>query len=521
MRTRAVGLVLAAGLLLAACGGGSKSPTSSSGTASGSTTASAPKAGGQLTVADPLPASSLDPVAGSSGGDAMSLYPLYDRLINFDPSTLAPAAGLATAWKYSDPKTLVLTLRSGVAFQDGAPFNAEAVKFSLDRALTMKTSTVKTDLSTIRSVKATGPLEVTINLKAPDASLVLTLADRAGIIVSPQAVKKWGANFGQHPVGTGPFTFSQYLPNDKLVVQKNPHYWQKGKPYLDKITFKYITNQQTADNALKSHQADVELNVALSSVATLKTVSGINVVSHPSLLTDGCYLNFSRAPFKDVNARQALAVAINRSALNQSYAFGQAVPTSQVFPAKYWAADQALANTFEFNADKARDLLKQAGYPNGVSIKGLAFQSTGEVRKLEIIQQQLKNVGINMKFDVKDVATAAKNFFTDKTYDLICSSWSGRPDPSQTASSLFASASFYNAGGYAAPGMDDALSAAASAQSQSERASAFSKVTSLNQQYVVWLPLLSEPNITATYKNVQGLVPNLYGKIDVSFLSLS
>jgi ABC-type transport system substrate-binding protein len=513
MRAVSAGVLVAAGLLLAACSG-----TAASDSSGPAGPAGAPKAGGQLTVADPLPPSSLDPIAGSSGGDAMSLYPLYDRLVNFDPATLAPVAGLASAWKYTDPKTLVLTLRSGVTFGDGTPFNADAVKISLDRALTAETSTVKTDLSMIDSVAASGPLEVTVHLKRPDAALVLTLADRAGMIVSPAAVTKWGADFAQHPVGAGAYTFVQYQPNDTLVVQKNTHYWQAGKPYLDKITFKYITSQQTADNALKSHQVDLELNVALSDVTALKSAPGVSVVSHPSLLTDGCYLNFSRAPFSNVLARQALAVAINRDALNQSYAFGQAVPTSQVFPNGYWAADPALTNTFGFDAGKARDLLTQAGYPNGLSIKGLAFQGTGEVRKFEIIQQQLKNVGIDMKFDVKDVATAAKNFFTDKTYDLICSSWSGRPDPSQTASSLFSSASFYNAGGYAAPGMDDALAAAASAQSQSERATAFGKVTSLNQRYVVWLPLLSDPNVTAIDKKIQGLVPNLYGKIDVSFL---
>lgn len=505
MHTRAVGLVLIAMLLLA-------------GTAWAT---AAPKQGGQITVADPLAPTTLDPVAGSSGGDAMSLYPIYDRLIDFDPKTLAPAPGLATAWKYTHPKTLVLTLRGGVKFQDGTPFNAAAVKFSLDRAMTMPASTVKTDLSSIRSVEVSGPLKVTLLLNKPDASLVLTLADRAGMIVSPAAVKKWGASFGQHPVGTGPFSFVQYVPGAQMVVKKNPHYWQAGKPYLSQITFKYFTDQQTEDNALKAHQADLELNVPASDVAALKTVSGLDVVSHASLSTDGCYVNTGRAPLSNVLVRQALASAIDRRALSALLTFGLASPTSQVFPAGYWAADAKLVNPFQYNPAKAKSLLGQAGYPNGVSIKGLAFSDTAEIRRGQIIQQQLKSVGINMSLDVTDIPTAAKSFFTDKTYDLLCSNWSGRPDPSQTASSLFSAKSFYNAGAYSAPGMDAALYAAASAQDQAKRAAAFSKISSINQKYVVWLPLLSQPINTAIYKNIDGLVPNLYGKIDVSFLSRS
>src|SRR3954447_21897394 len=166
---KVAGVVLALALAASACGGKT----------SGTDTTSAPKAGGALKVAAALPPSSLDPIAGTNGGDQVSLYPIYDRLINLDPAALTPQPGLATAWKYTDPKTLVLTLRDGVTFHDGTPFNAEAVKFNLERDLDPAVSKNVSDLSNIESVDATGPHEVTIHLKQPDASLVLTLADRA------------------------------------------------------------------------------------------------------------------------------------------------------------------------------------------------------------------------------------------------------------------------------------------------------------------------------------------------------
>lgn len=478
----------------------------------------APKAGGLIVVGSPLAPTTFDPVAGTSGGDAMSLYPMYDRLINFEPKTLAPAPGLAKAWKYTQPDVLTLTLQEGVRFHDGTPFDAAAVKFSLERAMTMPTSTVKTDLAGIRSVDIVSTYEVKLNLNKPDAALVLTLADRAGMIVSPAAVAKSGTAFGQNPVGTGPFTFAEYVPGDKLVVKKNPDYWQKGQAWLDQITFRYFTSQQTANNALRARETDLLLNVPASDVAALKSVANLDVVSQASLLTDGCYFNFSREPFNNVLARQAVASAIDRRALGALLTFGLATPASQVFPTGYWAADTKLVDPFPFDAGKAKALLGQAGHPNGLAIKGIAFQSTSEVRKAQIIQEQLKAVGIDMSLEVTDIPTAARSFFTEKKFDLICSSWSGRPDPSQTAESLFSPKSFFNAGGYLAPGMDVALGQASSEQDPTKRAVAFSEVSRLNQQHVIWLPMLSQPNITAVYKNVGGLVPNLYGKIDVSFL---
>lgn len=520
MRTRGVALVLAAGLLLAGCASGSKSPTKTS-TPGTTGSAATPKAGGDLTVADPLPPTSLDPILGTSGGDQMALYPIYDRLINFNPKTLGPEPGLATAWHYTNPTTLMLTLRHGVTFQDGTPFNAAAVKFNLMRAATLKTSVEAADLASLGSAQVTGSYQVTLHLKQPDAAMVLTLADRAGMMASPTAVNKWGASYGSHPVGTGPFAVSQYVPNAKLVLKKNPRYWQAGKPYLNGITFDFFTDQQTANNAVQDHQAQVELNVALSDVSTLKAVPGLNVVSARSLYIDGCYLNTDRPPLNNVLVREAVAIAINRTALNEVFAFGQAIPTSEFYPSGYWAFDAAAASTFAYNPAKARALLKRAGYPNGVTIKGLGYQTSAEARLLQVIQQQLKSSGINMTFSLPQVATAAQDFFVSKTYNMICSSWSGRPDPSQTATELLAATSFYNAGAYSPPGMASALAAAAGDQTQSGRAAALSKITALNQKYVVWLPLLNEPNVTAIDSTVHGLVPNLYGKIDVSFLWLN
>ena len=476
-----------------------------------------PVEGGEITVIHPTDSSSLDPISGNSGNDHMSLYPLYDRLLNFDPETLEATPGLAASWDQPDPQTLVLQLQDGVTFHDGTPFDAEAVAFNLNRALTLETSTVKADLAMIESVEATGPLEVTVHMNRPDASLLLILADRPGMMVSPTAAEASGAEFGLNPVGTGPFKFTEWLTGDRLVVEKNPDYWQEGKPYLDKITFRYISEVQTVSNALRTHEADVALKLASSEVETLD-VDGLGIEVNPSLGVTVCYFNFSRPPFDDARVRRAVSFAVDRDAINQALAYGLAEPASEVFPPGYWAADPDLASTFTLDLDQARALLSEAGLADGVSIKGLTYTGTAQTRLMEIMQAQLAEVGIDMSVEQVDVGAATSAFFEKLGHDLYCAGWSGRPDPSQTTNSLFAPDAFYNAGKYESPGMAAALEEAGATQDHDARAEAFSEIIRMSQDDALLLPLLHQPDITAVYDDIGGFTPNLYGKVDVSFL---
>jgi len=475
-----------------------------------------PVPGGEIVVIHVTDSSSLDPISGNSGNDHMSLYPLYDRLLNFEPETLEPRPGLVAEWNQPDPQTLVLTLQEGVTFHDGTPFDAEAVVYNLERARTLDTSTVKADISMIESVEATGPYEVTIHMNRPDASLLLILADRPGMMASPTAIEEHGAEFGLNPVGTGPFRFVEWRQGDRLVVEKNPDYWQEGKPYLDKITIRYITDVQTVVNAMRAHEADVALKFASSEVETLNA-DGVEIEVHPSLSTTLCYFNYSRPPFDDVRVRRAVSFAIDREAINQALAYSLGEPASSVFPPGYWAADPDLATTFTHDVEQARALMEEAGVDK-VSIRGLTYTGTAQTRLMEVVQAQLGEIGIDMSIEPLEVGSATSRFFEDLSYDLYCAGWSGRPDPSQTANSLFAPDSFYNAGKYESPGMADALERAGSELDPQARAETFGEVIRLVQQDALLLPILHQPDITAVYEDIGGFTPNLYGKVDVSFL---
>ncbi len=476
-----------------------------------------PVEGGDLRVVYSSNPSSLDPVQGGSGGDHVSLYLFYDRLVNLDPIDLTPLPGLATEWSSPDPQTLELTLREGVTFHDGTPFDAAAVKANLDRAMTLETSTVKADLSMIESVEVVDPTHVRIALNRPDSSLVQILADRPGMMVSPTAAADPEA-LGSHPVGTGPYTFGEWIPGDRLVATKNAEYWQDGLPHLDSITVRYLTDQQTGLNALTAGEADFHLRVRPESVEQLEQVDGLNVVSSPSLWLEDCYFNFSRPPFDDVRVRQAVNLAIDREAFTEGFTFGMGQPAVQVFPAGYWAHQPELQEAYPFDPDQARELLAEAGYADGLSIKAIAGSASAETLKSEIVQAMLADVGIDMTFEVMEVGPATSTFFEGLGHDLYCAGWSGRPDPSQTAVSIFGPTSFFNAGKYEAPGMVDALAAASYGADIETRGASFHDVIDISQQEAMFVPLAHVPDINGFRDGIGGFQPTLYGKPDLSFL---
>ncbi len=191
-----------------------------------------PRHGGTLRVSMPYNPAALDPMTGRNLPDFNTLYAIFDGLIDYDPPTLDLKPGLAKAWRFTDPKTLVLDLVEGVEFHDGTSFNAEAAKFNLDRYLNDPRSNVKSDLHTVAATEVTGKSQITIRLKKANSGLPAILTNRCGLMQSPTAIMQRGGNVDHHPVGTGPFQFVDWRDNDRITVTRNKNYWRAGLPYL-------------------------------------------------------------------------------------------------------------------------------------------------------------------------------------------------------------------------------------------------------------------------------------------------
>ena len=237
-----------------------------------------PRKGGRLRLAIPYNPAALDPMTGRNLPDLDTLYAVFDGLIDFVPETLELRPGLAKSWTFTDPKTLVLELVEGVTFHDGTPFNAEAVKFNLERYKNDSRSNVKADIGSVDSIEVTAKNQVTLKLNRPNAGLPNILTNRIGLIVSPKSIQDAnGGNVDRVPVGTGPFKFVSWQDNTSIVLNRNENYWRPGLPYLDGIDIRIINELNTAVRAVVAGEADIAINLQAVSYThlTLPTIYSV------------------------------------------------------------------------------------------------------------------------------------------------------------------------------------------------------------------------------------------------------
>jgi peptide/nickel transport system permease protein/peptide/nickel transport system substrate-binding protein len=475
----------------------------------------APRKGGVLKIAAPFNPSSLDPLTGGAGSDHMILYPLFDTLVDFEPTTLAPKPGLATSWEFTDPKTLVLTLRDGVKFHDGEPFDAAAVKAHLERAKSDPRSSVKGDIASLESVEVLAPNKVALHLNRPDTALPLILADRAGMVSSPKAVAAKGRQYDREPVGTGPFKLEKWNDNDVVVLVRNPDYWNKGLPHLDGLTFRIITDLNTGLRSVvagENHFA-YRLNPQQKVVADRTGAGKIIVSSTPTIADYHLVFNYKRAPLNDVRVRKAINYAVDREAFNKAALLGLGVPAQTMLPPGYWAHDASLDNYYGYDPEKARALLKEAGLPEGVDIKFFGNSDQASQQRHEIIIEQLRKVGIRASLTSGSNADMYQRFMIQGEGDMIMTLWTGRPDPSLPFLLVYGENGFNNAGKVPPP--PEMLAAQNESQSeitQEGRKRAFAKLEKAALDHALSCEVAFVPGIDVYAKGVKGYVPNLLGK---------
>lgn len=461
--------------------------------------AAQPTMGGTLRVAMPFNPAALDPITGRNLPDFNSLYTLYDALLDFDPDTLELKPMLAKSWEFTDPTTLVLDLVEGVEFHDGTPLNAEAVKFNLDRSMNDARSNVKSDLASVETVEVTGPFKITIKLKKPDAGLPAILSNRAGCMISPDSIKKAAdGNVDRTPVGTGPFKFVEWKDNDLIKVEKNTNYWQAGLPYLDGIEFRIINELNTAARSVSSGQNDMALNMSALQIATARRSNDVVAEAKPSLVFYTTSLNYALEPLKDVRVRQAMNYALNREDLNRVLMMGLGEPTSTLFPSTFWAADPETAHFYNHDVDKAKKLLADAGYANGIDIPTWGWPDQASVQRQELFATQFAEAGIRLKVTPVPPAQAMQNFFIDKKGMAMLAPQGGLPDPSQIYERLFAGNALRNAGKIELEGFRPLMDATVSTSDPEERKQAFYAL----QRYVIE-QALHVPQYTSAAMHIQ------------------
>ena len=305
--------VVATAVMAGACSNGGGAATGSAVVASGTL-----EHGGSAVVIGPVAPVTLDPATvfneSEEGGEVLSA--IYDVLFTIGPTgNIQPA--IAQSFTTTDGKSWTLKIRPGVRFSDGTPFNAAAVKAEWLRIENPKTPGVNSQyLQDVTSMTVVNDLTLSVQLSAVNYQFKQAVSTSALTwIPSPTAVTKYGANFGNHPVGAGPYELSSMTPSVQVVVKRNPYYWQKGLPYLNQLTFKFNPDEQQSVEAVETGEADMTSPVDVVIQRTAKE-AGLDVATIPIAGIFGWFFNESKPPFNNILAREAVYDAVDEQTIN-------------------------------------------------------------------------------------------------------------------------------------------------------------------------------------------------------------
>ncbi|WP_339060377.1 ABC transporter substrate-binding protein [Tepidibacillus marianensis] len=465
---------------------------------------------------------SLDAHQISDYNSSRAAMEIYDQLVQFKDESTEIEPDLAEKWDVS-PDGLVYTfyLKKGISFQDGTTFNADAVKFSIDRQIDKNNPYHNTGefayadftFGMVKSVDVINDLTVKITLKEPFAPFLSNMAMHAASIVSPTAVKKYGKDFSKHPIGTGPFKLEKWTPGVELILTKNDKYF-KGAPKLDQIIYKPITEDQTRLTELEAGNLDLIVNIPPDDLGRLKTDPNVQVIEQPGMHVWYTAFNTQKKPFNDVRVRQAINYAVNKEAIVKDILKETGEMANTPIPPVVWGHNPDVKN-YEYNPEKAKELLKEAGYPNGFEVTYWIPESGSGMQQpatmAASIQADLAKVGIKLKIQTLEWGSYLDKVFTpakDNEMDMHQMSWVGdNGDPDNFLYIMFSSKQWPTAGFndayYKNPQVDELLDRARVTLDKQKRTEMYLEAQKIIMQEAPWIVIDHEKQIVVTSKRLK------------------
>ena len=488
-------------------------------TAAGAAAPAAAQPAGTLLVglvAEPV---NLDPPQVTDLNSLRVSRRIVETLVAFAEESTQIVPGLAESWTISkDGLWYTFKLRKGIKFHDGTPLNAEAVKFSIERQFNPEHPANKLGkypfanyfFGNLRAVEAMDDATVRFVLKEPRASFLAVLTAGAASIVSPTAVKKWGADYPLNPIGTGPFRYVSWQRGQQVVLEKNPDYW-RGAVKIDRVVYRPIVEDQARLTELLTGGVDMIVGVPPDFVAQLEGSAKVSILKQVGAHVWYLGINNQKKPFDDKRVRQALNYAVNKDAIVKDVLKGTgAISKGPVLPGT-WAADPAL-KAYPYDPQRAKKLLAEAGYPNGFSTtlwvpeSGSGMQSP--VAMSTVMQSNLKAVGVNVTLQTMEWgAFLAKLRSQDQ--ELFALSWmAGSEDPDMVMYPLLHSSQWTpngpNRALYKNARFDEILVQARQTTDQAKRAELYREAQKILAEDAPWIFVDHEIQIAAFSKRVQG-----------------
>ena len=411
MRKRLYGYLFMALLLVVALGGCAGDTGESSGDKS-----TEPVTGGSVVVGIQQDIDSLDPHKATAAGTKEILFNIFEGLVKTDENGNLMNAVASDYTISEDGLVYTFVLRENVKFHNGNTVTAEDVKYSLDRASGLLDGTAL--ISTLKAIQSVDIVDdKTVQVTVDSANTELIYSFTAAIIPEGSGEAAESA-----PIGTGPFSFVSYKPQEGIVVAKNAEYWQEGLPYLDEVNFKIVNSPDTALLDLKGGSIDIYPYLTDSQANELK--DSFQILAAPSNVVQALFLNNADETLKDVKVRQAICYALDKTSVNEFVTGGNSTAiSSAMLPAmKDYYVDLNDMYGDSANIEKAKELLTEAGYPDGIDLE-ITVPSNYEVhmQTAEVVVEQLKAAGINAVINPVEWNTWLEDCYNGRKYQsTIC-----------------------------------------------------------------------------------------------------
>src|ERR687897_1223063 len=432
-----------------------------------------PTPGGILKVGLQADPTALDPHKQSLTAIWHVIEHIYNGLTRITKPDLTIEPGLAEGWEISEDGTsYMFVLREGVTFHDGTPLKASDVKFTFERLVAPETaSTSAAELASVKSIEVNDDRTVVLTLHAPDASLLATLAGGTTVIYSEEFVKANNNDVSQVANGTGPFKFVEYVPNTRIVLERNENYWEEGLPYLDGIEMTIAADDTARTAAVVTGTVDFIEYAPLRDIPALEQDPSLKLAGESNTNIRFIGFNLSREPFDNPLVRQAIAAVVDREAMLGPTVFGYGTPTEVLFPPDFWATLQQEVRPPD--VERAKELMAEAGLADGFSTTITSWSQYSFLSNAAVVlQEQLRQIGIEAELNLVENATMFEQVYDAATrdYDIAVTGESAYVDPNTLILQNFKTDESGNFVHYSNPAVDELIDQGIAVTDQEERA---------------------------------------------------
>jgi peptide/nickel transport system substrate-binding protein len=511
VRARRWIVALALPLVLAAC----TTPGASSGA---SASGGAATSGGTLVMALSAEPDVLDPTLANTFPARVVFTSFCEKLYDTNEHLeLVPQLAAETPRVSADGLTVTIPLRQGVKFNDGTPFNAEAVKTSLDRHRTLKGSARTKELASVQDVTVVDPNTVRLTLKYPFTPLGAQLADRAGLIMSPTALQQLGDNFGTAPVCVGPFTFQSRTSGSEIVFTKSTDYYDADKVKLDGVTYRIITDPNVRRANLESGDVQAAERITATDATALKnspdvTIQDVDTIAYQAVSINLGNTTGTATPTGQASTplgqsamlREAFELSLDRNAINKVvFADANAVDCLPLpLQSQFRPSDPQCT---PYDPERARQLVAQSGVPTPIPVDLMVPAGNEAPRTAEVIAGMAKDVGFDVRINQQEFVSSLSAARAGQ-FDVFLIGWSGRIDPDGNLNDLVTTGGSNNFSGLSDPQVDDLVKRAAAATDQAERADLYGQAIRRVKELRSVIYLYHDAWFLGTSKNLQGVV---------------